>query len=156
MSDLSNIEDKSPTTVKQDLVRLDTIFDSTNEGRNLVTQKLANTINGMEIATSDPKLLEAQMTVINAYLASLKGSEDNIARRAMSKLKQAETETTSRHSAAVTDLLSKISLNNMHIKGTGNRSPDQIGDVVEKAFEDSALSPILDSELKTDPKDFNN
>lgn len=157
MSD-QDVDDKVPTTVKHDLVQLDTIFDGTNSGRDMLAKKLATAIEGITFATGDPKLLEAQMTLAQAYLATLKGTEDNAHRRAMSKLKQLETESASKHSAAVGTLLSQLTLGgSINIRSLGAAVPqteEERAAAVEAAFNASDMGPIQESELKTDPNDL--
>jgi len=154
MSEIDN-DDKVPTTVKQDLVQLDGVFNKTNDLRDTIIEKLGSAIQTMEIAQDAPKLMESQMGIINTYLSVLDGKEANVSRRVASKLKQVETETASKHSAAVADLLTKISTRGNYFN-KDNQPVDQsiIDRQVEEAFEVSGLDPILATELKTDPKDL--
>lgn len=156
MSEQNIADDKIPTTLKQDLVQLDTIFDSTNSVRDSVSKKLESAIKKIEFSSDDPKLLEAQMAMVNTLLSSLKGSEDNASRRASAKLKQLEVESSSKYSESVTKLLAQISLG-QPIRFS-NQAPennlDDLGKKIEEEYLASNLEPILESELKTDPRDL--
>lgn len=154
MSEIKD-DDVVPTTVKQDLIVLDNVFDKTQARREEVINKLSSVISGMEISTNDAKVIGAQMSIVNTYLNVLNGQEGNIARRVGSKLKQLETETVSKHSSAVADLLSRVSLNGTKLNiSSVILDPSVIEKQVDEAFELSGLPPILTTELKMDPNDL--
>jgi hypothetical protein len=151
-------EDLAPTTVKQDLVRLDGIFDATQASRKVLEAKLAEAINTMKLSTDDPKVVSAQMALINTYLGLLNANESNATRRATSKLRHAEAETASKHSAAVAEMLSKLSVGNISLSALAPvekvLSKEEMEQQFESAYETSGLAPVLDTELRTDPNDL--
>lgn len=157
MSECQDPEDRAPTNLKHDLIQLDSVFDSTNLDREFLAEKLKTAITGIQVFdTADPKLIGAQMGLVNTYLAVLNGKEGNASRRVSSKLKQLETETASKSSAAVAELLSKVTMSgiNFSLQSSTPHDPTTADRLAEAAFERSGLEPILSTELKTDPNDL--
>ena len=152
-NDIEN-EDE-PTSIKEDLVQLDKIFDDSRNKRNEVINKLGSIINSLEIKTENTRQTEVQIQLINTYISALNANESGISRRVNSKLKHIETDSSSKHSAAVAEFLSRIDVNKIKL----NKEPtvldtDKINSRIEEEFVTHNLAPILDGELKVDPKDI--
>jgi hypothetical protein len=153
MSDDST-EMVTPTGVTADLVQLDQIFDEGRVKRNEILDKLAPVIQGLTINTQNARQTEVEMQVINTYLGIIKDNEASVHKRVSSKLKQVEADTSSKHSAAVTELLEKITLGSIRLNTPADpRTPAERDALIEQAFADNHLDPVRDTELKTDPKD---
>jgi hypothetical protein len=153
MSDTTQ-EPVAPTGVTADLALLDQVFDDARAKRNVVADKLAAMVADLAIDTAKPREAEVKIQLIKLYIDTLGANEASAAKRAASKLKQVETESAGKHSAAVAELLSKISVGSVRT-GETVVPPDvsQVEARIEQAFADHGLEPVLDSELRTDPKD---
>ena len=147
-------DDVSPTTLVEDLVRLDRTFDDAQAKRNALVDKLSTIVGELKIDTSKPRETEVQIALINAYAGILGANEAGASRRVSSKIKQIEANSSSKHSAVVAEFLSKLNVNNLQI-GTMKTQPDasQIEARIERAFSEHNLDPVMETELKTDPKD---
>ena len=147
-------DDVSPTTLVEDLVRLDRTFDDAQAKRNALVNKLSGIVDQLTIDTAKPRETEVQIALINAYAGILGANEASASRRVSSKIKQLEANSSSKHSAVVAEFLSRLDVNNIQIGTT--RSPQDVSQVdacIEKTFSDRGLSPVMETELKTDPKD---
>lgn len=154
MSEHLNVDDTAPTDIIHDLVILDRVFDNTNLRRELLAKKLESTLEEIVFDKDNPKLIEAQMNIVKTYLDVLNGKDTNIRTRVGSKLKQVETESSSKQSSEIAEFLSRISINHNFNLGSGEMSPDIAAQKIDSVFESSGLDPILESELKIDPTDL--
>jgi hypothetical protein len=147
-------ETVAPTSVTADLVQLDQIFDASRSQRNEVIDKLKPLISGLTIDTAKARETEVQMQLINTYLATINANETSASRRVGSKLKQVETETANKHSAAVAELMMRISVGSVRV-GNAKETPSETNAdaLIEQAFIDNNLEPVSDIELKTDHRD---
>ena len=149
-------DDPKPTSLTQDLVGLDRTFEDTQRIRQVITNKLMSAAETLEIATGDAKLLESQMGLFSTLLSSLTSAETNASKRASAKLRNAENETASKHSATVADLLAQLAQSGGRPK-LGNATTEELER--DKARADSillsaAIEPITDTELRMDPTDL--
>jgi len=154
MSDTTS-EMVAPTGVTADLVQLDQIFDDARAKRNAVVDLLTPIIHKLTINTTEARQTEVQMQLINTYLSTISANEAAASRRVGSKLKQVEANTANKHSAAVAELLAKITVGSIQI-GTASvqPSPEQSEADLERAFLENELDPISETELKTDHRDI--
>lgn len=149
-------EDVKPTSLTQDLIGLDRTFEDTQRIRRVVTEKLKNAAESLVIATDDSKLLESQMVLFSTLLSSLTSAETNASKRASAKLRQAENETASKHSATVADLLAKLAQSGGR-PTLGTATPEEIARDKERAdavLLTAGLDPITATELRLDPTDL--
>lgn len=147
-------EEPVPTTVTADLVQLDQVFDDARAKRNAVIDLLTPFVEKIQIDKTKPREVEVQMQMLNTYLSAINANETGISRRVSSKLKQIETNSANKHSEAVAELLSRIEVGKVSV-GDVVKQPDeaQISARLESSFTEHNLSPVLDTELRVDPKD---
>jgi len=147
-------ETVAPSSVTADLVQLDKIFDESHIKRNEIINILKPIIQSLQIDTKNARQTEVEMQVINTYLGIISANETSAHKRVSSKLKQVEVNTDSKHSAAVTELLERITMGSVRLNTPGDmKTSDERDALIEKAFIDNQLDPVRDTELKTDPKD---
>jgi hypothetical protein len=156
MVDPDVAEERGPTKLIADLCQLDVVFDETRRKRTALAEKLESLIANMTIVTDkdNARVVEVQMQVLNTYRALLSDSEAGISRRVNSKLKQLDQDSTSKHSAAVAELLSKVSMGQLLFGQPGKEMDSaQSEAALERAFSESGLAPVMETELKIDPND---
>ena len=151
----SIVDAVAPTSVTEDLALLDHIHEEMRSKRNTLINKLEPIVTGLTISPSEARVTEVQMQIVNAYRSLLNDNEASIGRRVSSKLKQVEADSAGKHNAAVAELLSSISIANIRVGNTTQQPDAETAEKsLETAFSAHDLSIVLESELKTDPKDI--
>jgi len=150
-------DEQTPTRVMDDLCQLDRIFTDTYDKRKALEIKLESIVNTMTIDPNiaiNARLTEVQMQVISTYRSLLIDHEKSISLRVSSKLKHEEAQSSSKHSAAVAEFLAKFNGEHYRPNQPGvPMDPAQTEIALERAFAESGLEPVMDTELKTDPND---
>ncbi|CAK9254154.1 unnamed protein product [Sphagnum jensenii] len=158
MSEQETPLDKSPTPLNDDLCTLDQVFVDTSKRRRKIVDKLEEAVLSLELMHKDkePREKEVDLQLVNTLLGALKDEESGVFRRASTKLKLAEQQTTSNHSKAVVDLLAKISSGRTTLTPASLSTglpKDNESDLGE-AFRRANLDPAPTTELKIDPNDL--
>jgi hypothetical protein len=154
MSDTDSIPIVAPTSVAEDLLALDQIFDNAKAQRLAIVEKLAKVVETLVLDPAKPRETEVAMQIVNGLNAVLTSTEAAAGRRLTAKMKKQEVDLGSRHAAAVAELLSRVS-GNIRI-GTGTRAIDGETEAarLEQACNERNLAEVTADELRTDPKDI--
>lgn len=145
-------EGVTPTSVIEDLISLDHVFDDTQRKRKEIIDLLGPVIKEQKFVTENARQTEVQVQLIKIYTDLLTTSETSISRRINTKLKQTEVTQSGNHSAAVVDLLSRIDATNIKL-GDASQIIDNTDEQLERVFSENGLDPVRDTELLTDHKD---
>lgn len=145
---------ENPTGLNEDLIKLDKTYDSVEQTRLLVTEKLKRAVDALEFSADSSKLLEAQMGMVNTLLTSLNHTETAISKRVGAKVKLVETSNDSKYGEMVTDILSKLTMNTTSSVPVTQIDFDQEAKRLEEAVASVNIDPISEKELRKDPNDY--
>ena len=144
----------TPTSVTDDLAMLDVIFDNAKRQRSAVADKLKTIIDELKIDFKEARQTEVKLQLVSTYLALLAAEEASVVKRVNSKRKQVEADNAGKTSAVVAEILSRITAGAIKLgNSTEQPSIDRLDAMVDRAYAESDLDPVMETELRTDPKD---
>lgn len=151
--------DTDPVTVDKLLVQMDSVYNETAKYRNRMLDKLVDTLDRVYI---DPNVddvddISKKIMIFEQLNKTLAEKEKSFTTRINTRLKQKEADSNVMAGQMAVEMLKKISLSDNIITKHNEQVPDitQQLNQLDKAFtSDESVTTILDTELKSDPKDI--
>lgn len=151
--------DTDPVTVDKLLIQMDDVYNEAAKYRNRMLDKLVDTLDRVHIdpVVDDIDDISKKIMIFEQINKTLAEKEKSFTTRINTRLKQKEADSNVMAGQMAVEMLKKISLADNPTTRHNESVPDlsqQISQLTTDFTSDSSLTTILDTELKSDPKDI--
>ena len=159
-SDIVKETVETPITIENLLKQQNEVFNETADIRNKIIEKVFTAIDKMtlDLEEQDIDTVTKKNMMVNTLSTLLNDKEKSFNTRITSLMKNKELNSNAEQGRLAVEILNKINLSNIgrrDIDGISESNPIRNEDLNElNALKNSEDFTIMDSEIKTDPKDY--